>query len=100
MQYFNYHLLSVGSQKCEVINFDFKSIFFEPTLTLIYNTVEITNVVNILGSAMDNKLSWRNHVEYVFIKISKGPLVLCNLILMISEANARTMYFSLMYSHL
>ena len=53
-----------------------------------------------LGILIDSKLSWKQHINHVNLKVSKGLAILYKLRSYVSEQILRMLYFSFIQPHI
>ena len=53
-----------------------------------------------LGILIDNKLSWKQHINHVNLKVSKGLAILYKLRNYVSEQILKMLYFSFIQPHI
>ena len=94
--------LSLNIKKSKFILFSRKGT--EPIINnkLIMNNhqIERINEIKFLGYIIDEKLSWKSHVNYISFKISKNFAILKKLVKAISRENLRNLYYNLIYPYL
>lgn len=100
VQYFNEISLNINPSKCEMIDFSLRPVYIEPKVYV--DDSHIANVVSVslLGLRLDSKLLWNDHVDKIVSDLSKGLFVLRFIVKYVPATTARTVYFSLMYSHI
>ena len=74
--------------------------YLTSNITLIGNVLERVDTFNFLGVILDKHLSWKAHVEMVSNNISRYCGILTKLKNYIPLDILRTLYFSMIHSHL
>ena len=62
--------------------------------------IERINEIKFLGYIIEEKLSWKSHVNNISFKISKNFAILKKLVKAISRENLRNLYYSFIYPYL
>ena len=70
------------------------------TLNFAGNEINNPEYVKFLGIIVDGKLNWKHHIDYVIKKMNSGVYALRKLKLLLPRWVLRTLYFSLIESHL
>ena len=70
------------------------------TLLMNKRAIEQKCYVKYLGVLIDEHLNWKEHISNVTKKTSRAVGIVCKLRLCMSTALLRTIYYSLVYSHL
>lgn len=55
----------ISTNKTKAIRFSKKQTIFNPRLKIYNNEIEYVKKIKYLGVIMDNKLTWRQHIEYI-----------------------------------
>ena len=102
VKWLNINKLSLNLDKCKYILFSRKGTTSICKDNVCINNSEIGQVsqVNILGYIIDEKLSWKEHVSYISLKVSKNIAVLRKLLKTLNRENLYNLYYSLIYSYL
>ena len=92
--------LIINLKKTSSMLFSFKR--GNPRLELNVKSVllENKNEVKFLGVYIDSKLNWKSHISFLRSKISKSIAILKLLKFIYPTKILRTIYMSLIYSHL
>ena len=98
----NVNRLALNIGKTNFIIFRGKRKPNNHNVTLLMNkrAIEQKSYVKYLGVLIDEHLNWKEHISNVTKKISRGVGIVCKLRLCMSTALLRTIYYSLVYSHL
>ena len=93
------------SPQCGKTNFVIFRGYRKPcdhNVTLLINkkAIEQKNYVKYLGILIDEHLNWKEHICIVTKKISRSVGIICKLRLCLNTSLLRTIYYSLVYSHL
>ena len=70
------------------------------TLLLNRKAIEQKTYVKYLGVLIDEHLNWKEHILSVTKKISRSVGIICKLRSCMDVSLLRTLYYSLVYSHL
>ena len=75
---------------------------YDHNVTLLINkkAIEQKSYVKYLGILIDEHLNWKEHICIVTKKISRSVGIICKLRLCFNTSLLRTLYYSLVYSHL
>ena len=63
-------------------------------------TIERVTQTKLLGVIIDEKLTWRNHVNYISTKIVKGTGILIKARFCLSKETLVSLYYTLIYPYL
>ena len=63
-------------------------------------TINLVKCTKFLGMHIDEELEWNNHIDHVAKNISRGSYVIRSAKQILSTKNLRSLYFSLVHSHL
>ena len=101
-QWMNSNKLSINSSKSQYMLVTNKKNTRNKTFQLMVNNSEIkqSNCIKYLGVLIDDKLSWKNHIDNICSKISRGCWALQNLKSYLPHRFLVDVYYSLIYSHL
>ena len=80
------------SKKAQVLT-DFK-------LSINHNIIEKTDSLKYLGVNIDDKLSWKNHIDILSTKLSKICGIIYKLRHYVPLSSLKSVYYSLFHSHL
>ena len=104
VKWLNSNRLSLNIKKSKYILFSRKGIVpvCNDKLYLNNDNVELERVTQIkyLGFIIDEKLSWKAHINYISLKISKNIAVLKKLVKVLNTDNLYNLYYSLIYPYL
>ena len=93
--------LSLNAQKINFMVFSPKN---KPTnitsLNLENQIIQNVNCAKFLGIFIDDELKWSVHINHVLKRVSSGSYALHSVNRFISRDNMKTLYYSLMHSHL
>ena len=62
--------------------------------------IEEKNYTKYLGILLDNHLTWKSHIHYINLKISKGIGILMKMRHYVSKSLLKTLYYSFIQSHI
>ena len=74
----------------------------EPHVDLVINgsSIEQKKHVSFLGIYIDDKLTWRQHIDYVRRKLASAIFALRRMCNMVSQTTLQTVYYALFYPYL
>lgn len=100
-KWFQANKLSLNVDKCTYSLFGLPKKL-NPNNTIIINSTEIkrNEEVKYLGVIIDEKLTWKEHIKYVILKITKFCSIFYKLRYLVPITVLRKIYFSLVHSHL
>ena len=95
----NCNKLSLNVEKSKILSF---SLCNKPKLTVSINNkiIKETQVAKYLGILIDNKLLWKDHINSINLKISKGVGLLAKIRHFVPKAVLRSLYFSFINPHI
>ncbi len=64
------------------------------------NSIDEKTYAKYLGLLIDNKLTFKNHIDYVHTKLKKGNAILARLRYFVPKENVRNVYYAHIESHL
>ena len=101
-QWYMANKLSLNTSKTQYVLFskDGRQTYDNIVIRINGNSINSTNTANFLGLTIDNKLTWEYHIRSCKKRISSGLYALNTAKQFVSEAHLRTLYFSLMHSHI
>ena len=101
-QWYMANKLSLNTSKTQYVLFskDGRQTYDNLVIRINGNSINSTNTANFLGLTIDNKLAWEYHIRSCKKRISSGLYALNTAKQFVSEAHLRTLYFSLMHSHI
>ena len=93
--------LSINSTKSQYMLVTYKKIDLDHFKVSSNNSeIKRNECIKYLGVLIDDKLCWKNHIDYTCSKISKGCWALQNLKNILPSKFLIDVYYSLIYSHL
>ena len=94
--------LSLNIKKSKYMLFSRKGTtpIYEDKLCINNNEIYRVDQIKFLGYIIDEKLSWKPHINYVSLKISKNAAVLRKLKKHVNVDNIYNLYYSLVYPYL
>ena len=104
--WFKANKLSLNVQKTNFMIFGYKKMPTNTNSSMNFNihidNVNITEVENtkFLGTIIDRKLSWQQHITYIALKISKALGTMKRLRYKLPRSCLLALYYSLIYPHL
>lgn len=100
-QFFDEHNLLVNVEKTKLMQFSHKRNNCERQIGLFYKDKEIgcEEQTKFLGLHIDRNLDWTGHIDHVARKVSTGLYVLRRMVYTCSLETLKTIYFSLIQSH-
>ena len=98
----NVNRLALNIGKTNFIIFRGRRKPCDHNVTLLMNkkAIEQKNYVKYLGVFIDEHLTWKEHISNISKKISRGVGIVCNLRKSMCTSLLRTIYYSLVYSHI
>ena len=104
VDWFKANKLSLNREKTKCMIFSPVSYgrFIGPIQPIIIDGHNLTRVseIKFLGVILDEKLSWKPHIDYVRTKVAKAVGILASTRYLLTEHAALTVYFSLIHSNL
>ena len=102
VRWLNVNRLSLNVKKSKYILFYRKGTTPNCNNKLYLNNTEVERVTQIkyLGYIIDEQLSWKAHINYVSLKISKNIAILKKLTKFFNTDNLYNFYYSLIYPYL
>lgn len=101
-QFFITKNLLLNSSKTKFINFSTQQarLKLKPLVIIDDQILEQTSTTKFLGLIIDEHLTWDAHINHVLKKISNGIFALYRMSKISSTQTLRTIYFSLIQSHI
>ena len=99
-KWFDINKLSLNISKTKFIIFGNKKICSPIHLTINGIKLEQTNQTKFLGITIDNKLTWKPHIDILKRKLSKIIAILYKLKGLINKVSLQTLYCSLLLPYL
>ena len=98
----NVNRLALNIGKTNFIIFRGRNKPCDHNVTLLMNkkAIEQKNYVKYLGVFIDEHLTWKEHISNISKKISRGVGIICKLRRSMCTSLLRTIYYSLVYSHI
>ena len=98
----NANKLSLNVDKTNYMFFSLSNQKLCYSSNVMINGVTVTKVSHIqfLGIIIDSHLKWKNHVQYIRSKISKGLGILCKARKLLQRSTLITLYYSFIYPYL
>ena len=90
--------LILNEKKTVLINFHLQRPV--PNHIVLYENVTRSESAKLLGTFLDHKLSWTNHVDHVCKKLNKAYFAMLQLKSTLDKDSLVNIYYSLAYSHL
>ena len=93
--------LSLNAQKTNFIMFSPKNTHTNiSALHLANHTIQKVSCTKFLGIYIDDELQWGEHINHVLKRVSSGSYALRAVKRFLSKDNMKTLYYSLIHSHL
>ena len=92
--------LSLNTDKSCYLNFSLLHQKDDISIKIANKTLEKKNVTNYLGVIIDDKLSWKNHIHSINIKLRKGIGILNKLKDFVNLTTLKSLYYSVIYPHM
>ena len=99
-KWFDINKLSLNISKTNFIIFGNKKTYVPINLTINGIKLEQTNQTKFLGIIIDNKLTWKPHIDTLKRKLSKIIAILYKLKGLINKESLQTLYCSLLFPYL
>ena len=101
-KWFQVNKLSLNVQKTNFIAFGHKKFAYNHNLNIILDGVSIERVkfTKFLGAYIDEKLTWKNHINHVKIKISKGLGIMSRVRNFLPHNVMLMLYYTLIHPYL
>ena len=90
------HKLSLNVGKSKQLSF---SLCNKPTMSINNEIIEETRVAKYLGILIDNKLQWKDQINSINLKLSKGIGLLSKIRHFVPKSVLRSIYVSFIYPH-
>ncbi|KAJ8953342.1 hypothetical protein NQ317_012114 [Molorchus minor] len=90
--------LILNETKTVIINFGLQKQL--PCDIVLHENIDITHCTKLLGTHLDDKLSWSQHIEHVCTKLNKAYFALLHLKNVLGEAGLISVYYALAYTHI
>ena len=102
LDWFIANKLTLNLKKTKLIQFTHNSISAEKdiSITIDNTTIESVNYHKFLGIIIDNKLSWKEHINYLSNKILKLIYIMKSIKHLVTPDTLKTIYTSLIQPHL
>ena len=93
---------SLNVKKTELVIFKSKQKQFDGEIKLKLSRKRLfpTDSVKYLGVKIDANLSWKSHIDYLSVKLSRANAFLFNIRNFVNSSLFRTIYFAILESHL
>ena len=93
--------LTINYKKTNFMIFTRKKKISSPlSIRIGQNIINHKTKVKYLGVVIDEKMSWKNHVNYLCSKLAKGCWAISKLRNYVDHHTSRILYYSLIYPHL
>ena len=94
--------LSINFSKCHYMLFSRKRVPPLNNFQILINDKKIKNVTctNFLGILINNKLNWKNHVDYLVSKVNKYRAIIFLIRNNLTKNSLKLIYHSLVYSNI
>ena len=99
-QWFNLNKLCLNLDKTNYIIFTKKRLNYDFNICINNDKIKETSSTKYLGVIIDNKLSWKPHIDQVVGKLSKGCWAVCRIRPYVNLHTLKIIYYSLIYPHL
>ena len=99
-KWFDINKLSLNINKTKFIIFGNKKVHSPVKLTIDSTEIEQTTHIKFLGVIIDNKLTWKPHIDNVKTKISKIIAILYKMKNILNKKSLQTLYNSLLLPYL
>ena len=96
----NSNKLSLNTDKSCYLNFSLLHRNSDINLKIANKTLEKKTVTKYLGVLIDDKLSWKNHIHSINIKLRKGIGMLYKLKEFVTLSTLKSLYYSLIFPYL
>ena len=90
------HKLSLNVGKSKQLSF---SLCNKPTMSINNEIIEETRVTKYLGILIDNKLQWKDPINSINLKLSKGIGLLSKIRHFVPKSVLKSIYVSIIYPH-
>ena len=92
--------LSINITKCHFMIFSTTDSVHTSNVKIAQTDIDEVFHTKFLGVIIDNKLTWKNHINYIKSKISKGLGILCRARKFLNLQSLKTLYYSFVYPYL
>ena len=92
--------LTINFDKTHYLIFSRARVIHEGSLWMLGVNIPRKEVTKFLGVYVDHKLTWKQHVEHLCLRISKSIGVLYSIRKCLSLSTKKMLYYSLVYPHL
>ena len=102
LYWLNVNKISLNVKKTDLVVFKSKRKQFdgEIKLKLSHKRLFPTDSVKYLGVKIDGNLSWKSHIDYLSVKLSRANALLFKIRNFVNNSILRTIYFTIFESHL
>ena len=100
--WFQVNSLLINASKTKYVIFHNKkgNISEDWDLSIGEECLKRENLVKFLGVIIDEKLTWRDHIDKVISKVSKSLALMRGMKNVLNQEDLKTMYYSFIYPHL
>ena len=102
-EWFRANKLSINATKTYYLLFHTRYMDVpEHSHAIVLNNTEIqkADFMKFLGLFIDDKLEWQKHTSFIASKLARSMYILNSIKFMVPSSTLKTLYYSLMYSHL
>ena len=92
--------ISLNVKKTELVVFKSKRKQFDGEIKLSHKRLSPTDSVIYLGVKIDGNLSWKSHIDYLSVKLSRANVLLFKIRNFVNSSILRTIYLAIFESHL
>ena len=102
LYWLNANKISLNVKKAELVVFKSKRKQFDDEIKLKLSRKRLfpTDSVKYLGVKIDGNLSWKSHIDYLSVKLSRANALLFKIRNFVNSSVLRTTYFAIFESHL
>ena len=102
LYWLNANKISLNVKKTELVIFKSKQKQFDGEIKLKLSRKRLlpTDSVKYLGVKIDGSLSWKSHIDYLSVKLSRANALLFKIRNFVNSSILRTIYFAIFESHL
>ena len=102
LYWLNANKISLNVKKTELVIFKSKRKQFDGEIKLKLSCKRLfpTDSVKYLGVKIDGNLSWKSHIDYLSVKLSRANALLFKIRNFVNSSILRTIYFAIFESHL
>ena len=92
--------LNIGKTHYMLFRNSHKKAHFTQKLVIWGQEIEMVESTKFLGVYLDSRLAWRNHIDYIKGKISRGIGIICKARKYLNQSTLISLYYAFIYPYL